>query len=286
MFTAQFAFTKIYGEKVDQQINETLIMVIITSLIGSLIFFTVGGLKVTLSPELLILATAFALVMIPYYVLGVKVLSMGSVGVYSMFMMLGGMLLPFLYGILFLEEPLTVGKLAGTLLLSLSIILQTLTQKNEKAKNKKLFFLLCIAIFVLNGLTGVIAKAYQVTSKTPDEVSFTAVSCFLTALILIIFYLIPSLFKNQNMIKAEIKNAFVPSVFLSMAAIGIAAHTGNFLHLKVASSIPASVQFPMVSGGVIVFSAIVSAKIFKEKISRAELICITGAFISTLLFAF
>jgi multidrug transporter EmrE-like cation transporter len=71
-----------------------------------------------------------------------------------------------------------------------------------------------------------------------------------------------------------------------MTLIGATAYTGSFLHLIAASDVPASVQFPLVSGGVIVLSALVSAFVFKEKLSKKEWISIIGAFASTVLFAF
>jgi multidrug transporter EmrE-like cation transporter len=71
-----------------------------------------------------------------------------------------------------------------------------------------------------------------------------------------------------------------------MTLIGATAYTGNFLHLLAASDVPASVQFPLVSGGVIVLSALVSAFLFKEKLSKKEWLSIAGAFASTVLFAF
>jgi multidrug transporter EmrE-like cation transporter len=56
--------------------------------------------------------------------------------------------------------------------------------------------------------------------------------------------------------------------------------------LLAANNVPASVQFPLVSGGVIVLSALVSAFVFKEKISKKEWLSIAGSFVSTVLFAF
>jgi multidrug transporter EmrE-like cation transporter len=73
---------------------------------------------------------------------------------------------------------------------------------------------------------------------------------------------------------------------ISMLAIGATAYTGSFLILKAASKVPASIQFPLISGGVIVLSALVSAFIYKEKLSKKEWIIIAFAFISTFLFAF
>ena len=71
-----------------------------------------------------------------------------------------------------------------------------------------------------------------------------------------------------------------------MALIGAATYTGNFLHLKAASFVPASVQFPIVSGGVIVLSSLISAVIFREKVTKREWISVIGAFLSTFLFMF
>ena len=166
--------------------------------------------------------------------------------------------------------------------------MQTMEQRktdNTNTKNKGLFILLCIAIFILNGLTGVIAKAYEVSVNNPDEISFTVVSCFLTAIFssLILGFV---LIKQKLKLKSELTFAFSPIVFFSILAIGVFTHTGNFLHLKAAAHLPASVQFPMVSGGVIVCSAIVSAAIFKEEISKKEWVCVILACLSTLLFAF
>lgn len=291
MFTAQFGFTKIYGEKAEQKTTPTYVMLVIISIIGAVMYLLVGGFKVHFSWNLILYASLFAIIMIPYYILGIKVLSLGSVAIYSMFMMLGGMLLPFVYGLVLLDEPLTFGKTVGCIILTAAIFMQSVVQKNknenldENSEKKGLFILLCIAIFILNGMTGVIAKAYQVSESTPDEIGFTVISCIFTAIFSILF-LIPNAVKNKEEVNTTIKKALSPVLLLCMTAIGIFTHTGNFLHLKVAAHLPASIQFPMVSGGVIVFSAIVSTKLFKEKMCKAELWCIIAACFSTLMFAF
>lgn len=288
LFTGQFAFTKIYGEKAQQKVDQTLVMILLISLIGAGMYWVIGGFQVALTKNLLFYGTAFALVMIPYYVLGVQVLSIGSVAIYSMFMMLGGMALPFGYGLIFLDEPITWGKAVGCVALTLAILAQALTQQKQegtKTAKRGLFLLLCIAIFVLNGLTGVIAKAYAISENTPDEVGFTVVSCLLTAIFSGILLLFLG-FRQKQEIGAEIKKAFQPAVLLCIGAIGVFSYTGNFLHLKAAAQLPASIQFPMVSGGVIVCAAVVSAVVFKEKISKKEWICVILACISTVLFAF
>ena len=289
-FAAQFAFTKLYEGAAGQTATASLVMLVGTSLVGALIFFCAGGFSVSFSPISTFWAASFAVIMIPYYMIGIKVLSLGSLAIYSMFMMLGGMLVPFFYGILFLSEPITVGKAAGTVLLTVFIVLQAVWQKssdseNKGGKTKYLFFILCLVIFFINGMTGVIAKAHSISIGAVDEASFTATYCAMTAILSLAILLISCL-KNGREKAKIIKGALKTKPIAVMVLLGAAMYGGNFLQLLAADKVPASVQFPLVSGGVIVLSALVSVLFFKEKISKKEWISVAGAFVSTFLFAF
>ena len=288
-FAMQFAFTKLYEHAVPQNAVTSTVMLIETSLIGALLFLCVGGSRIELNPRSLVYAALFALVMIPYYMLGIKVLSLGSLAVYSTFMMLGGMLVPFFYGVWFLNEEISVAKIIGTALLSVFIVLQAVAQsrisREDRKKGSLLFIILCVLIFFINGATGVIAKAHQVGSSPINEVSFTFISCALTALFSLA--ILPfSYAKNKDAAKKAIKGCLSARPLISMTLIGISAYVGNFLHLKAAATVPASVQFPLVSGGVIVLSALTAATVFRERLSGLEWISVSGACICTVLFAF
>ncbi len=291
-FAAQFAFTKLFEQSIAQNRTATLVMMSVTGIIGTLIFLAANGFSVAISPISAIWAVVFALVMIPYYMIGIKALSLGSLAVYSMFMMLGGMLLPFFYGVLFLKEAPSAAQIVGTVLLTICIIMQAVFQndgmiknKNGKKVNRCIFFVLCLSIFFLNGMTGVIAKAHEISPDTVDEKSFTVIYCLLISVMSLVILGI-SFLKDRSAKLAIIKNSVKLRPLAIMAMIGAAAYGGNFLQLLAADTVPASVQFPLVSGGVIVLSALVSAFAFKEKISKKEWLSIAGAFISTVLFAF
>jgi len=283
-FAAQFAFTKLYEAALPQNFSASLVMLTVTGFIGFALFFAVNGFQLEFTPTACLLALAQGLIMIPYYTLGIRVLSLGSLAIYSMFMMLGGMLVPFFFGLLFLDEPLTPGKALGTVLLTVCIILQALLPAASKETGSRgqhrLFFLLCILIFFINGMTGVIAKAHAVSAAPVPEASFTALSCAITAVLSLLLLLFQK--EKRSCVQAALRKK--PLGILS--ALGAAAYTGNFLLLLAAESIPASIQFPLISGGVIVLSAIVSARFFKETITPREWLCIGGAFLSTFLYAF
>ena len=292
-FAGQFAFTKLYESTVKQNMISLLVMLIFTSLTGMILYLCVGKFQVQFSTVTLMWAAMLALIMIPYYIVSIYVISLGSLAIYSMFMMLGGMLVPFFYGIVFLVEKITVGKILGTILLSLFIIMQALSAKpkdevnsaKSSTKRKYLFLTLCLLIFFINGLTGVVAKAHQISKGATNEISFTIISCALTLILSLILFAFFSL-KNRNESKEQILLSVKSKPMCIMFLIGAATYTGNFLHLKAASHVPASIQFPLVSGGVILLSALASAFIFKEKSAAKEWISIAGAFLSTVLFAF
>ncbi len=295
-FVAQFAFTKIFESSIQQTKTTSLVMLVVTSIIGAVLYWFIGLFQLQFSWFSLFWATMLAVIMIPYYMLGIRVLSLGSLAIYSMFMMLGGMLVPFFYGIIFLDEDITWGKILGGILLTLFIVLQAVWQqpaeienqgKNEKkVKGNRLFFILCLLIFFINGMTGVIAKAHQIGVQAINETSFTVISCGLTAVFSVLILALQS-FKGKGKEEAiQIKTTLQTKPLFAMLAIGATAYTGSFLHLKAAVKVPASIQFPLVSGGVIVLSALVSAFIFREKISKKEWISVVGAFFATFLFAF
>jgi drug/metabolite transporter (DMT)-like permease len=231
--------------------------------------------------------------MIPYYMLGIKALSLGTLAIYSMFMMLGGMLVPFFYGIIFLNEAVSVGKIIGSIIMTVCIVLQALWQKSEpsvsdapvKKGTKYLFFLVCIAIFFINGFSGVISKSHAVSENTAPETSFMFTSCALTSLLSAIILLITLLIDRQDGI-ASVRSVIKAKPIVISALLGIAAYMGNFLLLVAADKVPASVQFPMISGGTIALSSVVSLVLFKEKLSAKEWISVAGAFASTFLFVF
>ena len=292
-FAAQFAFNNVYERSIKQTVITALTLPLVIGSVGTVQYLIISGFSIEINTASLILSIFMAATFIPCYAFGIKVLEYGSLAIYSMFMMLGGMLLPYFYGIIFLNEAITAPRAIGSVLLATFIVLQAVIQNSdmskEKSKTKKdraIFLLLCISIFFLNGMTGVIAKMHEISSEAISEANFTFLYSFFTAiisLVLIIFILLGGSVKKKL---GEFKSAFKTKPLVSMVGLGIMTNTGNFLLLKAASNLPASVQFPFTSGGVILLSTLVSAFIFKDKISKKEWLTVLGASVATVLFLF
>ena len=79
----QFIFTKLFAEQVEQTLETALSMLFFTGLLGAALFFAVNGFTLHFSTPSILLAVLFAVVMIPYYTLSFKALTLGSVAIYS-----------------------------------------------------------------------------------------------------------------------------------------------------------------------------------------------------------
>ena len=198
---------------------------------------------------------------------------------YSLFLMSGGMLLPYFFGILFLNETLTFFRIAGVILILAAVIL---SNKGSYSLNS-LQILFCILIFVLNGLVSIISKCHQINTiyEAVDSTAFvmySGIGRFLLSTAALVFC------------RQKKQNAFPASFFSSpkpLALILLSALIGGvsyMLQLIGARELPASVLYPLVTGGSIIFSALCGRLIFKEKITSFQKISIPLCFIGTCLF--
>ena len=192
---------------------------------------------------------------------GIAALYTANLSVYSVFMMLGGMTLPSLYGIIFLGEPVTAGKLICCGLIVISLLF-TVERKGSSRKA----YIYYVGCFVLNGLTATVATMHQAGSAAVDGQSFLA----MTNVFQILFCLVFLAINNREMLKLRLKD-------LKFTAGGAACNgVANLLLLIALKHVDASVQYPLVTGGVVVFSAMTTL-ITERKLSRNNIIAVIFA---------
>lgn len=109
-----------------------LFMMFVSFFVGAVFILALSGFRLDFSKFSIWLTLIMAIILILYNVLGILILSMGTVAIYSMFMMLGGMFLPTLYGVIFLRESLSAWQIIAYCLLLFFTILPTIRfNKNE-----------------------------------------------------------------------------------------------------------------------------------------------------------
>lgn len=269
LFSSQFLFNQKFEEEYGSSLYSSLLFSFLSSLGGFVILFALNGFRMDFSPFSAVIAAISAVIGILYTIASVKSFEEVNLSAYSVFAMLGGMLLPFLYGIVFRSENITVMKILCCVFIIISLIF-TIDFKSKS--DKKIYY---ATVFMLNGLTGVCSIIHQSGANAVNSFSYLMLSRIAAFVICIPFLLC---IRKTNP-KAPAKNALLYSFGFS-AFCGI----GNLLVLLALRHIQASVQYPIITGGVMFASLIISI-IRHEKIGKREALATVAAFVSTILIA-
>ena len=296
LMALQFSVNKFYQSKNGSGILTSLLYTTLSGFATGAIFFAINGFTLNVTPLSFVIALGIAALCLGYSLLGFKIFSIGSFAVFTMFLMLGGMLLPFLWGLFFLGDaqdlsPLSLSmRIIGVILLIAAMMLGLTDAKTEDKTDKKtriLFVLLCVLVFFMNGFVSILSKLHQIEDVYPtvDNNSFV----FLTNTINGIFSGFALFF--MTLIKKEppkLSSAFKPWMLAAAVVVYALCNGVSYLLqlLAAASTMPASVQYPMMTGGSIVLTALAGALFFRESQSRRALAGTALAFAATFLFLF
>lgn len=271
LFALQFLFNQKFEQERGNTLKSALEFTLYKSIVIVVMMLIISRFRITITLFSVILAIIYAVACILMTYFSMKAFAVANLSVYSVFSMLGGMLLPFLAGVGFYDEELTAFKIVCCLLIIVSVLLNL-----KGGKQSKKAFLYYMAVFILNGSVGVISKVHQSsellhTDSTGFMLLTSVVSIIISALWLLIQHKKIPLIKGKSLGFA--------------AGYGIFNGVGNWLLLISLVNLPASVQYPLVTGGVMVFSTIISM-IRKEKLAKTDYIAAAISFVASVLMAF
>ena len=107
LFSIQFVFSKLYQKQRGNGFFVAMMSNVIVCVGMIPFYFILNGGKIEVTSFSLLMALAFAVCGILCNFAGLKVLAVANLSVYSMFLMLGGMLIPLIYGF-FVGEKMTL----------------------------------------------------------------------------------------------------------------------------------------------------------------------------------
>lgn len=241
LFSLQFYCNQIYEKKNGCTVASAMVFSVYSNLAGLLFLFALNRFQPECTLFTLVMAIITAGNGLLFTFCSMRALNKINLSLYSVFSMLGGMTLPFLTGILFYGEALTAGKLLCFILVAVSLLF---TLRPGKSKGGGLYY---AGIFILNGLSGVLSKIFNdapfaKTSAAGYSV-LTALSCLLLSLLMLPFL-------------KEKPKRLSPLSLLAAAAHGGFNRLANLLLLIALIHLPASAQYPMITGGVMVCSSL------------------------------
>lgn len=268
LFGGCFALNDVYQKMRGSSLKISLQFSFVSSLAGLAVLLIINGFRMEFTWFTLVLATVASFVGFGFSFCGFRALGMINLSLYSLFSMLGGMALPFVQGILFYGEGMSVAKAVCFILICIALLLTV--EKGEK-KNGTLYY---IGIFVLNGMSGVLSKIfteapYAKTSAAGYSIWIALTSVIISAFLLLVF------FRGKDAAPSTPKSIGVGAVN------GITNRVANFLLVIALAHVDASVQYPMVTGGVMIVSTLIC--FFGEnKPSRKEVASVVIAFMGLL----
>ena len=266
MFGVQFFLNDKYQKQNGTGSGSVFTFSFISAIVGVVALAIINKFDFSFTPFTLIWAFITALNSILCSICSLKSLEKVNLSVYSLFSMLGGMLLPLLVGLLFYHEDMTVA-IAVCVVLVVAALLITVSWK--KKSGGEVYY---VGVFVLNGMSGVLSKiygdcAYPKVSSGGYSLWMAIMSVFITTVALLV-------------IRKKLKKPNLKAVLLS-AGGGALNRIANFLLLIALAVLPASVQYPFVTGGVIIVSTIIAA-LTKQKPTKKEIIAVGLSFVGVL----
>lgn len=266
MFSLQFMFNEKFQQATDDSWNSALKYSLYSAVAGFVLLIFINKFRIDISIFSFLVALVYGILSLLLSYASFKAFTYANLSVFSVFAMIGGMFIPFIFGIL-TGEPLTLTGVLCCVFITIAVAISA----NPGGGSKKAFKYY-LAVFFLNGINAAILGFHQMYPDiNVDSNSFmllTRIVMIVLSFLLIICSSNKSFKVNKKAIGAAIGN----STFNSLA---------NLLLLIALLYLPTSVQFTIVTGGSIVFSVIISV-LLKEKNTARDFISAAIAFVSTI----
>lgn len=237
--------------------------------ISALLYFALNGLKLGLDPVGLLLALCYGLDLAMTGVLTSTCFQCGPMSVTSVITN-ACVALPIAVGCIFYDERMSGLQVLGLVLLAATFGLSAVGGgKENRAISPKWYFLVVLA-FLANGMGAVLLNIYGRVAQAGERNSYLAVGYFTAA----VLYFFVHLWEARRSGAVEVRRFLRPLLGILLLTASTGGFIGNGLLMALNTSMPASVLYPMVNGGIGVIVAVISCTVFREKLTLPKLAAI------------
>ena len=235
---------------------------------ASLVFFLlISFYKLQFHMPTVLFASIYGFALFFSTLFGYMALMHGSMALTSLIVSYS-VIIPCVFGVIFLGEEVSFIHILGILLLLISMYL--LKQQAENVRMSKQWFIYVVITFLCNGICSVIQKLHQTEYPSSYCNEFMIHSLFVT---FILFFII-SKYKKEGKCIGVMRYAILAGILMGV---------GNYLTLVLSAKVNATVLFPIISVSSMLCNVIVSKLYFKDKFSIMQLIGISLGVFSVLL---
>ena len=218
-------------------------------------------------------------VMAAFLLCKMQALATGPVSITS-FIGCSSLLLSTAFGIIYFKESISIIQALGVLCLLFALFLTIFKGKQDSSvnvKSEKSWPVWCALFFTCSAATGIIFKLHQ-SSPVRDEVNQMMLVAAITSMIL---FLISSLVVQCKVDKTLPR--ILPKTLNFVLACGIVSCGYNRLNISLSGMLPSIIFFPVFNGSVILFASLLAAIVFREKITKRQMLGIGIGVISLIM---
>ena len=180
------------------------------------------------------------------------------------------MIIPAMSGAMFFGERFSVGKAFAIILLIFFIYISL--KKDNNTNFCKGWFVCIVLAFLFQGAIGILQKIHQTSSHKNELVLFLGVAFLFS------FAFSMYLAKREKNIYEFKKKEYIFAIIC-----GVCTFAMNYINLKLSGLIPTQLFFPLVNGSSIILTALVSIFIFKETVTKHQVVGLAGGLLSLVL---
>ena len=169
------------------------------------------------------------------------------------------LMIPTVYGLIFLHESISIGFVCGIVLLMISLFL--INQKTGSVKISLKWVISVTIAFVAGGLCSVFQNLQQVTFNGAYKNEFMIVALLFVSIVFFIMVLV----KEKNGLISYVKTGWYMGLFC-----GIMNGIVNLFVMILSARMSVSIMFPLISAGGIIVTYIFSRFVFKERLTNRQ----------------
>lgn len=269
MFGVQFLFNARYQRSAGNTLLSTMVFSVLAGAVGMVGLLLINGCSLSVTPFTFLMAALSALNSLAFSYCAIQALGKINLSLFSVFSMIGGMLLPFAAGLLFFGEKMTVAK--GLCFAIVAIGMLFTIRKGEKGGA----YIYYIGVFVFNGLSGVFSMMYQKLPYAHGTAADYSILSGLLKLVIALAILGVLVGIKKQKIRLSLAGGF------DAAACGLLSAVANWLLLLSLVHVDGSLQYPLVTGGVMIVSTVIGF-FTKKKPEKRDCFAVGVTFIGLL----
>ena len=255
--TIQQVTRKAYNQKVK---NATFIFTALSVLCSLLVFVIISGGKLNFVSEHIPYCIGFALSYSAASVATFLALSTGPLSITSLIIQYS-LIIPSIYGILFLNEPTSIALFIGLILLVISLLLVNLEDKTTEKKITLKWGIYVLISFIGNGACSTVQKVQQLKFGGEGKNEFMVIALLVSVTLIAVSALI---FERKDIV---VKIKTCPYLYV---ICGVSNGLVN-LFVMLLAVYPASIVFPVISASGIILTALIGILFYKERLSSKQI---------------